>query len=171
MTAASTPPSSIRRMASSGVKAVTCRCARLLGKPLPQRRSEEHTSELQSHVNLVCRLLLEKKNMPRRGHRHGRRLPTPQALLQDDTGWPAQRLSVPFKNGVVRELDVKVVTGVCWYPAAGSPAVQVVLVRDPQGKWRNEALVCTDVTLTATEVITGYCRRWSVEVAFCDAKQ
>src|SRR5260370_24963810 len=27
------------------------------GKP----RSEEHTSELQSHLNLVCRLLLEKK--------------------------------------------------------------------------------------------------------------
>src|SRR6266480_849470 len=26
-------------------------------------RSEEHTSELQSHVNLVCRLLLEKKNV------------------------------------------------------------------------------------------------------------
>src|SRR6266480_6952841 len=25
-------------------------------------RSEEHTSELQSHVNLVCRLLLEKKS-------------------------------------------------------------------------------------------------------------
>src|SRR5690242_21399070 len=28
---------------------------------LDVRRSEEHTSELQSHVNLVCRLLLEKK--------------------------------------------------------------------------------------------------------------
>src|SRR6266480_2539990 len=27
-------------------------------------RSEEHTSELQSHVNLVCRLLLEKKKVP-----------------------------------------------------------------------------------------------------------
>src|SRR5260370_12951841 len=27
----------------------------------PQKRSEEHTSELQSHLNLVCRLLLEKK--------------------------------------------------------------------------------------------------------------
>src|SRR5690242_21357316 len=27
-------------------------------------RSEEHTSELQSHVNLVCRLLLEKKKNP-----------------------------------------------------------------------------------------------------------
>src|SRR5438477_5622667 len=28
-------------------------------------RSEEHTSELQSHVNFVCRLPLEKKNLPR----------------------------------------------------------------------------------------------------------
>src|SRR5260370_32626605 len=28
-------------------------------------RSEEHTSELQSHLNLVCRLLLEKKNNKR----------------------------------------------------------------------------------------------------------
>src|SRR4051812_49951794 len=28
---------------------------------LTRDRSEEHTSELQSHVNLVCRLLLEKK--------------------------------------------------------------------------------------------------------------
>src|SRR5690242_21074266 len=29
-------------------------------------RSEEHTSELQSHVNLVCRLLLAKKKLARR---------------------------------------------------------------------------------------------------------
>src|SRR5256886_8147313 len=34
--------------------------ARYLG--LPSERSEEHTSELQSQSNLVCRLLLEKKN-------------------------------------------------------------------------------------------------------------
>src|SRR2546430_5653328 len=32
-----------------------CRC------PRSRRRSEEHTSELQSQSNLVCRLLLEKK--------------------------------------------------------------------------------------------------------------
>src|SRR5690606_41730561 len=31
----------------------------------PVGRSEEHTSELQSRENLVCRLLLEKKNPPR----------------------------------------------------------------------------------------------------------
>src|SRR5688572_31370307 len=31
--------------------------------PLLSKRSEEHTSELQSQSNLVCRLLLEKKNI------------------------------------------------------------------------------------------------------------
>src|SRR5438477_9435545 len=31
------------------------------GSPRQKDRSEEHTSELQSHVNLVCRLLLVKK--------------------------------------------------------------------------------------------------------------
>jgi len=31
--------------------------------PLTRLRSEEHTSELQSHLNLVCRLLLEKKKL------------------------------------------------------------------------------------------------------------
>src|SRR5690242_21565319 len=35
-------------------------------------RSEEHTSELQSHVNLVCRLLLEKKKKAL--HLHSRRV-------------------------------------------------------------------------------------------------
>src|SRR2546426_3657715 len=32
-----------------------------LGEPETDERSEEHTSELQSPCNLVCRLLLEKK--------------------------------------------------------------------------------------------------------------
>src|SRR4029077_4752638 len=36
----------------------------------PGCRSEEHTSELQSHLNLVCRLLLEKKDIPPRDPRN-----------------------------------------------------------------------------------------------------
>src|SRR5205085_7226432 len=39
-----------------------CAATRVSG--LRRRRSEEHTSELQSQSNLVCRLLLEKKNQP-----------------------------------------------------------------------------------------------------------
>src|SRR5260370_4675185 len=57
------------------------RCLKIRSRPMPQIsgcrrgpgtapawllsyvRSEEHTSELQSHLNLVCRLLLEKKKI------------------------------------------------------------------------------------------------------------
>src|SRR2546429_4311286 len=38
--------------------------AALVGRPLRSGRSEEHTSELQSRLHLVCRLLLEKKKNP-----------------------------------------------------------------------------------------------------------
>src|SRR5256885_6952201 len=40
--------------------------------PRCEYRSEEHTSELQSPCNLVCRLLLEKKKPTRRQDRLGR---------------------------------------------------------------------------------------------------
>src|SRR2546430_9078895 len=39
-------------------------------------RSEEHTSELQSQSNLVCRLLLEKKKQPDRRATRGSAVPT-----------------------------------------------------------------------------------------------
>src|SRR5260370_15885144 len=40
-----------------------CGRARGTGADPGELRSEEHTSELQSHLNLVCRLLLEKKKI------------------------------------------------------------------------------------------------------------
>src|SRR4051812_49876642 len=61
------------RFGSPSLRALTAATRRWPGKrstcakPFPSwkrahvLRSEEHTSELQSHVNLVCRLLLEKK--------------------------------------------------------------------------------------------------------------
>src|SRR5207237_7318490 len=56
---------------SSSVKAILDSSSKkdAQGKPVSiplqqtlHSKSEEHTSELQSHLNLVCRLLLEKKN-------------------------------------------------------------------------------------------------------------
>src|SRR2546422_8552809 len=65
-------------MASFGRRRSRCkqnRCSPALGQEtLPhagekrrEQRSEEHTSELQSRLHLVCRLLLEKKKKLRRG--------------------------------------------------------------------------------------------------------
>src|SRR5436309_10824203 len=50
-----------RRRASRGGPSWRCRAWGRRPAPEPPPRSEEHTSELQSRENLVCRLLLEKK--------------------------------------------------------------------------------------------------------------
>src|SRR5690606_40879613 len=47
----------------SGLEALVSRSARIVRGGSASRRSEEHTSELQSRENLVCRLPLEKKKM------------------------------------------------------------------------------------------------------------
>src|SRR2546430_9953321 len=72
------------------------RCPRCPGAPTDSPRSEEHTSELQSQSNLVCRLLLEKKKPegdPQRDHHPegrasetdaAREAPAPYAASQRD---------------------------------------------------------------------------------------
>ncbi len=65
---------------------------------------------------------------------------------------------------------MQVIRDVLWYRGSKTDPVAVVLVRDPSGQWRDEALVATDPTASAAFVILGYCRRWSVELAFFDSK-
>src|SRR3712207_8899310 len=54
------PPSAIK-VISTGICAISA--SSINSSEAPEKRSEEHTSELQSRQYLVCRLLLEKKNI------------------------------------------------------------------------------------------------------------
>src|SRR2546422_7614115 len=47
--------------APASLEELAARLAELAMSDIPASRSEEHTSELQSRLHLVCRLLLEKK--------------------------------------------------------------------------------------------------------------
>src|SRR5438876_3652956 len=68
----SVPPFPTRRSSDLDLPVMNCAIARRSAAvrrlaiesiaPFSSARSEEHTSELQSPVHLVCRLLLEKKN-------------------------------------------------------------------------------------------------------------
>jgi DDE superfamily endonuclease len=100
----------------------------------------------------------------------GEALPNPTELLNDPT-CVADELLLPLPKGGHKRLEVKVVKGVCWYPAAGDRKLQLVLVRDPEGVWRDELLLSTDMGLSAAEVVLTYLKRWSVEVAYEDSKQ
>jgi hypothetical protein len=83
-------------------------------------------------------------------------------------GWEELRFCHPKGQ---KRLEVQVISGVCWYSSAGQRPLQVVLVRDPERQWRDEALLCTDLALPAAAVILGYVRRWSVEVCYFESKQ
>src|SRR2546427_6280351 len=54
-------PSTCDSFCASTVDAASYICPRVSALDVSARRSEEHTSELQSQSNIVCRLLLEKK--------------------------------------------------------------------------------------------------------------
>src|SRR2546430_9665931 len=61
------------RRSSASATVWTIRVFASPGTPRSSARSEEHTSELQSQSNLVCRLLLEKKKNDRRERRSASR--------------------------------------------------------------------------------------------------
>lgn len=106
-----------------------------------------------------------------RRRKRGIRLPSPQEILEgDDPRWQLEEVPVVFPKGTEKVLQAKVLRDICWYPSAGSDRLMIVLLRDSSKQWRNEALLSTDTSMSVTEVIAGYCRRWSVEVAYADSK-
>jgi hypothetical protein len=100
----------------------------------------------------------------------GKRLPTPRQMIEDTTGYPGTEATVQFGQ-TSRKLRTQVLSNVLWYAGAKTEEVTVVLVRDVAGKWRDEVLLATRPDVTAEFVITGYCRRWSIEVVFFESKQ
>ena len=99
----------------------------------------------------------------------GDALTTPAEAFEDGR-WPWRGLLLRHPKGEKR-LRVKVIGPCCWYNTAGQRPLLVVLVRDPEGKWRDEALLSSDLESSAEEVVLGYLKRWSVEPCYCDAKQ
>ena len=109
----------------------------------------------------------KQKGAPRE---KGDRLPNPEAMIEDTARYPAELMTIAFPKQA-RQLRVQVIRDILWYQGCKSDPVMVVLVRDPLGQWRDEALVATDPSASAAFVITGSCRRWGVELCFFDSKQ
>jgi hypothetical protein len=100
----------------------------------------------------------------------GAALPKPKELL-NDPAYPAKAVVLTLPKGQKKRLHVKVIQEVCWYTALGQRPIQLVLVRDPAGQWRDELLLSTDVRLPAKAVLLGYMTRWSVEVCYWESKE
>jgi hypothetical protein len=101
----------------------------------------------------------------------GEAFPKPKELMDNAEFGDWDEMLLPLPDGEKKKLLVKVLKGVCWYPVTGPRKIQLVLVRDPAKKWRDELLLSTDLRLSEAEVILGYMRRWSVEVCYWESKE
>ena len=58
-----------------------------------------------------------------------------------------------------------------WYHSGKPPvAIRWVLVRDPKGRFEPQALLSTDRTLSARQIVLYFVRRWSMETTFQEAR-
>jgi DDE superfamily endonuclease len=99
----------------------------------------------------------------------GKRLPAlARRLEQAKTRWQPCRLA--WYGGEVRRLQVATATAV-WYRGGKPPvALRWVLVRDPKGRFEPQALLSTDLNLSARQIVEYFVRRWSMETTFQEAR-
>ena len=90
-------------------------------------------------------------------------------LLAPTTEWTGATVPDWYGQGQ-REIEFTSDTAV-WYHN-GKPPVPIrwVLIRDPKGKFRTEALLCTDVGATPLQIVKWFILRWRVEVTFQEAR-
>ncbi len=97
----------------------------------------------------------------------GVRLGTPGEIAARAKASEWRRLSVPGRG----EVCALVVEGL-WHSVLGARAVRVAIVREPDdAEGYRVALISTDLEAPAAEIVARYADRWSIEVAFQDAKQ
>jgi hypothetical protein len=136
---------------------------------------------VRGRVCMVTRLRLDARLFtsppPRTRHTVGRprlighRLPTLAQRLADP-GAPWCRVAVPGWYGG-RERVVEVASDTAFWHHPGMPVVPLrwVLVRDPEGAFRPQALLCTDLAAEPADILGWFVRRWAVEVTFAEARR
>ncbi len=134
---------------------------------------------LREPVTLIARLRLDAALYapapPRQPGQQGRpplkgaRRPALKALLdQPQVTWAS--VAVAWYNGATRTVELTSQTAV-WY-RSGKPPVLIrwVLIRDPQGAFATQALLCTDPAADPTQILEWFVLRWQLEVTFQEVR-
>ena len=101
----------------------------------------------------------------------GKRLPNHLAVAEDpDTDWTPLTLAHWYGEA---ERTVEVVSETALWYSTGLPAVPLrwVLIRDPEGGFETQALLCTDLDEKPERIISWFVRRWQMEATFQEARQ
>jgi len=105
-----------------------------------------------------------------RTRKKGKRLPTlAQVLENPKTIWKRATL----KNGygeARRQIEIASDTAVWFHPGLPTLPIRWVLIRDPKGKFKSQALLCTDLHATPQQIIEWFVMRWQLEVTLQEAR-
>jgi len=127
-------------------------------------------AKLISRMNMKAALYEPAGKSAKRGRRRkkGDRLPSPLQRTQNKKAKWIKTTAMLYGKQVklwYQTLDA------LWYPSAGQQLLRIVVVRDPSGRRRDDCFFSTDLTLTATQILEVFSRRWPLEVCFRDVKQ
>jgi hypothetical protein len=140
----------------------------------------ERLQRLPNPICMITRLRLDaalyKPAPPRKPGKRGRprlkgaRLPTLKQILQDPkTTW--KEVTVRDWYGEKhRQIEIVSRTAV-WYHSGMPPlAIRWVLIRDPKGEFRSQALLCTDLNVDPVQIVKWFVMRWQLEVTFREVR-
>ena len=101
----------------------------------------------------------------------GERLPNLSVVAEDPTTvWKPTKMANWYGSGD-RTVEIASATAV-WY-STGLPAVPVrwVLIRDPEGGFEPQALLCTDLEADPHKILSWFVMRWQLEVTFQEVRR
>jgi len=137
------------------------------------------SAALPTPVSMITRLRLDAalydpapprekgtKGAPRK---KGERQPSlTQRLADPKTTW--ERVTLAWYGGATRSVELASGAAV-WYHSA-KPLVPIgwVLIRDPEGQFEPQALLSTNQTTAAAQIVEWFVQRWQLEVTFEEAR-
>jgi DDE superfamily endonuclease len=136
-------------------------------------------ARMREPVAIVTRLRLDaalydsapvrKPSTNGRPRKKGARQPTlAQRLADPNTVW--QSLSVAWYGGTTRTVELASETAVWYHNGLPPVAIRWVLIRDPQGQFDPQALLCTDQQACAQAILEWFVLRWPMEVTFHEVR-
>lgn len=135
--------------------------------------------QLQNPVAMIVRFRMDaalyepaqnKPGQRGRPRKKGKRLPTLAKVAEDrHTRW--KRLTVQEWYGEQKR-KIEVTSGTAVWRHSGQPVVPMrwVIVRDPQQRFKTQSLLCTDLKISAEQIVRWFPRRWQVEVTFHEVR-
>ena len=139
-----------------------------------------HLPQLANPICMITRLRLDaalyqpapprKEGQKGRPRKKGKRLPTLKQVLENpNTRW--KQVCIPQWYGQGRR-KVEIVSDTAVWFHNGLPALPIrwVLIRDPKGRFKSQALLRTDLQAKPEQILQWFVLRWQVEVTFHEAR-